>query len=156
MRLRTLAACTVIALLAACANPAISQLSGDTYVLFREDHGGIFGSPASLKAGVIRDANAFAESQGKVAVPLSMRDKPLGAGPAQWASFEYQFRLVDKNDPAAKRLRAVPSSISEQTTVTQGSADVYAELLKLDDLRKRGVISDAEFEARKKKILAEN
>lgn len=32
----------------------------------------------------------------------------------------------------------------------------YVELTKLDDLRKKGIISDAEFEAQKKKILDEN
>lgn len=31
--------------------------------------------------------------------------------------------------------------------------DVYTELLKLDDLRKRGIITDAEFEDQKAKIL---
>jgi hypothetical protein len=29
-------------------------------------------------------------------------------GPAQWATFEYQFRVVDKNDPEAKRTSLVP------------------------------------------------
>ena len=36
---------------------------------------------------------------------------------------------------------------------TPPSKDVYDQLLKLDELRKRGVISDAEFEDQKKKIL---
>jgi len=31
--------------------------------------------------------------------------------------------------------------------------DVYSELLKLDDLRKRGILSDAEFEQQKDKLL---
>jgi hypothetical protein len=30
---------------------------------------------------------------------------------------------------------------------------VYAELVKLDDLRKKGIITEAEFEAQKKKLL---
>ena len=34
--------------------------------------------------------------------------------------------------------------------------DVYAELIKLDDLRKKGIISEAEFEAQKKKLLSGN
>lgn len=34
--------------------------------------------------------------------------------------------------------------------------DVYTELTKLDDLRKRGIITEAEFEAQKKKILNGN
>ena len=33
--------------------------------------------------------------------------------------------------------------------------DLYSELLKLDDLKKRGILSEAEFEAQKKKLLSE-
>lgn len=35
----------------------------------------------------------------------------------------------------------------------QGPTDVHAELVKLDDLRQRNIISEVEFEAQKKKIL---
>ncbi|NQU63751.1 MAG: SHOCT domain-containing protein, partial [SAR324 cluster bacterium] len=78
-----------ILLLVGCSNPGIVKVSPDTYMLFREDHAGIFGSGPSLKAGVIRDVNIFAESQGKIAIPVLQNYKPLGGGPAQWASFEY-------------------------------------------------------------------
>ena len=151
-----------------CTNPGIVKVSTDTYILFREDHGGIFGSESSLKAGVIRDANAFAESQGKVAVPLSTNFTPMGSGTAQWASFEYQFRVVDKNDPEVGRTSLIPRAdvVIEKTdkiTVdaqtkdkTTKSKDLYDELIKLDDLRKKGILSEAEFEAQKKKLLNEN
>ena len=33
------------------------------------------------------------------------------------------------------------------------AGDLYAELLKLDDLRKRGLLTDKEFEQEKKKLL---
>lgn len=33
-------------------------------------------------------------------------------------------------------------------------SDMYTELLKLEDLRKRGIITDAEFENQKKKLLS--
>ena len=38
---------------------------------------------------------------------------------------------------------------------TERSKDVYSELIKLDDLRKRGILTDAEFEVQKKKLLTE-
>lgn len=34
--------------------------------------------------------------------------------------------------------------------------DVYAELIKLDDLRKKSIISEAEFAEQKKKLLSDN
>ena len=154
--------------LAGCANPGIVRVSPDTYMIFREDHGGIFGSASSLKAGVIHDANAFAERQGKVAIPISTRDKPMGGGPAQWASFEYQFRVVDRNDSEVRRTSLVPRAdvviekmekVSADIRTKDESAkpkDVYTELIKLDDLRKKGILSDAEFDAQKKKLLSGN
>jgi hypothetical protein len=154
-----------IAALASCANPGIVKLSPDTYILSREAHGGIFSSASALKAGVINDANSFAESQGKVAIPISAKEKPMGNGPAQWASFEYQFRVVDKNDPEVRRTSLVPRpdiviDKTEKISVdvkakdqSEARKDVYAQLIKLDDLRKRGILTDAEFEVEKKKIL---
>lgn len=49
----------------------------------------------------------------------------------------------------------VPSSeekSSAQQTV-ETPDDVYTKILKLDDLRKRGLITDEEFDAEKKKLL---
>ena len=155
----------VVGALFGCSNPGIVRLSPDTYMLSREAHGGIFASASALKAGVISDANAFAERQGKVAIPISAKEKPMGNGPAQWASFEYQFRVVAKDDPEVRRtsLEPRPDVVIEKTekisadvtTKDQSnrSGDLYAELLKLDDLRKRGILTEAEFQAQKTKLL---
>jgi hypothetical protein len=161
-------AVVLFATLTGCANPGIVQISPDTYMLSREDHAGIFGSLAKLKAGVIADANSFAAKQGKVAIPISSKENPVGSGPAQWASFEYQFRVVDKTDPEAQRTSLVPRAdvVIERTDkvsadiktedTTPKSKDMYAELMKLDDLRKKGIITDAEFESQKAKLLNSN
>ena len=110
----------------------------------------------------------FSEKQGKVAIPISSHFKPMGIGPAQWAEFEYQFRVVNKNDPEVQRTSLTPKvnvviekkenstsdiKIEEKTKPTK---DFYSELVKLDDLLKKGIITDKEFDARKKKILNEN
>lgn len=154
--------------LSGCANPGIVKMSPDTYMLSREDHGGIFGNASALKEGVIRDADAFAESQGKIAIPINAHFKPVGNGPAQWARFEYQFRVVDKNDPEARRVALYPrpdvvidrtDHIYTDVRTKDESVkqkDIYAELIKLDDLRKKGIISQAEFEAQKTKLLIGN
>lgn len=152
-------------ILAGCANPGVVQLSPDTYLLSREDHAGIFGSSSSLKAGVISDANAFAASKGKVAIPLSSNERPVGNTPGSWAKFEYQFRVVDKDDHEVRRTSLVPradvviektENISAEVKAkdqTLKQKDTYSELIKLDDLRKRGILSDTEFDAQKKKLL---
>jgi len=161
-----LASLTLISSLAGCANPGIVKLSPDTYMLSRTDKGGVFGNASAMKADVIREANEFAASQGKIAIPLSLNESPMYIG--HFASVDYQFRIVDQSDPAARSLSLVPRpdlviEKTEKRTVdvnakdqTDRPKDVYAELLKLDDLRKRGILSQQEFEAQKKKLLDGN
>lgn len=120
-----------------------------------------------MKVGVISDANAFAAGQGKVSIPISAHETPVGVM-GKWAKFEYQFRVVDKNDPEVRRTALVPradiviektENISADVRTKDESAkpkDVYAELIKLDDLRKKGILTDAEFEMQKKKLLSGN
>lgn len=91
----------VVSFATGCANPGIVQISPNTYLLSREDHGGIFGSASALKAGVFHDATAFAEKQGKAEIPISAREHPVGIL-GDWASFELTFRLADRNSPEAR------------------------------------------------------
>ncbi len=149
--------------LSSCANPGIVKLSPDTYMLSRADRAGIFGNTARLKANVIKEANDFAASMGKVAIPLSTNSTPVY--PGHFATFEYQFRVVDKDDPEAKRTHLIhrPDVVIEKHEKIDAkikteennsdSIDIYTELTKLNDLRERGIITDAEFEAEKAKIL---
>ena len=135
-----------------CANRGIVKLSPDTYMLARSDRGGIFGNASAMKADVIREANEFAESQGKIAIPISLEESPLW--PGKLASVEYQFRVVDKSNPNAQRTNHILQSNDAKTKdQTNRQKDIHAELIKLDDLRKKGIINDAEFEMQKKKIL---
>jgi hypothetical protein len=96
-----LASTLLLALCAGCANPQVVQISPGVYELGRSDHGGVFGNQDALRARVIRDANAFAEKQGKVSIPLCARQHPVGIL-ADWASFQYEFRVVSTNDPEAQ------------------------------------------------------
>jgi hypothetical protein len=136
-------------------------MSPDTYMLSRADRAGIFGNTAALKAGVIKEATDFAESQGKVAIPIASHETPVY--PGHFATFEYQFRVVDKNDPEAKRTSLTPRAdiviqksekiSADVRTKDDKSPDLYTELMKLDDLRKKGVITDEEFASQKKRLL---
>lgn len=158
----------IVALAGCAANPGIVKLSSDTYTLYKEDHAGVFGNATSLRTEVIGEANAFAESQGKIALPIAAKTHHTTGRPADWETFEYQFRLIDKNDHSTIRTHLIPGSdvVADDTGKVVGafettshpakSVDVYGELTKLDDLRKKGIISEAEFEAQKKKILNEN
>ncbi|MBL4711143.1 MAG: SHOCT domain-containing protein [Gammaproteobacteria bacterium] len=139
-----------IIFLISCASSDVKQLSDDTYVLSREDHGDFFSGSDSLSKAVISDANAFAEKQGKVAVEVSSHATAKGEGTSKWASFEYKFLVVDENDPLAKK--AVLGE-NKNDTIEQPK-DSYTELLQLDDLRKKGILTEDEFQTEKAKILS--
>ncbi len=76
--------------------------------------------------------------------------------------------MVDKNDPEAGRvsLEPRPDVVIESTEninadirtrdETEKTKDIYTELIKLDDLRERGILTQAEFDAEKKKLLEGN
>jgi hypothetical protein len=154
----------IFGVLAACANPTVVQLSPDTYLISKTDKAGIFGNASAMKAKAINEANSFAQSKGKIAIPISTQDSAMAIG--HFASFDYQFRLVDPNSPDAKSTPLIqrPDVVvqkNERANVTVENKDVapkqpdvYTELIKLDDLRKRGIISDSEFESQKAKILS--
>ena len=155
------------ALQACVSNPGVVQLSPDTYIITRTDKAGIFGNAARMKADVIQEANDFAAAQGKVAIPISTHEKPMGTGPAQFATMEYQFRVVSKDDPEYGRATLLPGpdvviqddktidvTIDDKRQESEPSKDVYTELLKLDDLRSRGILSEEEFQEQKRRLLA--
>jgi hypothetical protein len=150
--------------LAGCvSNPGIVQMSPDTYMLSREDKGGIFGNASAMHASVIAEANKFAASKGMVAIPITTHETPMY--PGHFATFDYQFRLVSPDSPDAKSTPMVqrPDVVVQQTerksvdvhaTAAPAAPDVYTELLKLDDLRKKNIITEEEFQAQKAKLLA--
>jgi hypothetical protein len=151
-----------------CANPSfIVQVSPDSYVVSRTDEGGKLGNASAMTPDVIREANEFATGKGKVAIPVLLREVPAAAG--RFAFVEYQFRVLDKDDSAARQISPTPPrpevaiEKTEKPPVdvktrdqVERAKDIYTELIKLDDLRKRGILTDAEFEAEKKKLLSRN
>jgi hypothetical protein len=147
------------------SNPGIVKTSSDTYKLARTDKGGSLGDVASTKADMIRQADSFAASQGKVVVPIAMKEEPLAV--QGFTAVEFQFQIVDKNSvhvqtaTLTKRGDAAARSSDSSTNTKmqepqEHSRDIYTELIKLDELRKRGILTDAEFDSQKKKVLNSN
>ena len=147
-------------LAAGCTPPEIQPVAGDVYVISSAASRYTTGKREDL----VRQANAFAESKGKLAVPAPQGVELSGIDKGGWV--EYRFRLVDKAgagpEPAPlpsrqEALSPVPEKVAEKPLKTaeppgKGS-DLYTELLKLDDLRKRGILTEEEFQAQKKKLL---
>lgn len=156
----------LVSIIAGCAaNPGIVEMSPGTFLLSREDKAGLFGNASAMHAAVIEEANKFAASKGKVAIPISTHETPLY--PGHFATFDYQFRLVDPDSPEAKPTPLVQrpdvvveqtehKTVDVQTTTPSAKPDLYTELMKLDDLHKRGLLTDDEFQTQKAKLLNAN
>lgn len=149
------------------SNPGVVQFSPDTYMISRVDTGGVFGNAARMKAHVIKQANDFAASQGKFAIPISTNETPLRVG--SFATIDYQFRVVSEDDPEYRRVSLKPRldavteekkdinlTIENKPGGNDSNQSLYDELVRLDDLRQRGLLSDAEFDEQKRKLLAKD
>lgn len=97
--------------LGGCATADIIPIGTNTYMISQTSAGGIFKAMGTLKASVIKRANSFAESKGKIAIPVEEKESP--AYPGHMPNYEYQFALVDKDDPRASStvLKKSPSSV---------------------------------------------
>ena len=147
-----------------CIGAGPVKLSADTYRLSRADPGGVFADAAAMKASVVSEANAFAQSNGKVDVPVAVREETTRVG--HLATIDYDFRLVSPGEPTPKPAEATPqpdvaSDHRKPTAVdtpatgrADAKPDLYTELIKLDELRKRGILTEAEFQALKAKLIA--
>jgi hypothetical protein len=122
-----------VLLLAGCvSNPGVVELSPGTYMLSKIDHGGIFGNEATLQANVINEANAFAKSKGKVALAVSTHLDPMR--PGHFASFQYQFRLVDPSDQSAHSPQSITLECKEQLQTSELDSIRFKVELSRDSL----------------------
>lgn len=128
--------------------PPVVPMGDNTYSITREAGNGFTRDTDKLKAEAMDDAVKFCASQGKqLKVVTTSEEKPLYT--LGYAKAKIIFKALDAGDPELTREPA-PLVLSEKPAV---AGDLYTELLKLDDLRKRGILTDEEFQSEKKKVL---
>ena len=102
------------------------------------DEAGRLGKEA-MRSDMVKDAAAGAAIGAVVAIPLPVVG-PL-AGAAVGAGFGVYKNLTKKGTPASPT-KALPL------------VDTHAQLLKLADLRDKGILNEAGFESQKRKLLS--
>ena len=150
--------------LAGCAsNSGVIPIGQDTFMVSRQAATGFSGS-GKLKAEAFQEASQYCEKLGKSLQVVSTHEASPPYILANFPKAEIQFMCLDAKDAELNR----PKLRKEADTVIEVKKDirtkdesvkhkdVYAELIKLDDLRKKGIISEAEFAEQKKKLLSEN
>jgi hypothetical protein len=94
----------------------------------------------ALKSDMVKDAAAGAVVGAAVAIPVPVIGPVTGAAIGAGLGICKNFT---KKESASQRMPQV-------------SYDLSSELLKLEELREKGILTDEEFKTRKQKILAEN
>lgn len=135
------------ALASGCGTNMPIQKNGNTgeYVLNRDDKSP-FGNLPSVKRSVSADAASFCAAMNKKFVEKYSIDKERAV--LVWPESTLYFECVEPGQESVVK-RTQPRNEAD----TQQNGSVYSELIKLDELRKKGILTEAEFEAQKQKLL---
>jgi hypothetical protein len=127
----------------------VLSMGDNTYSVTREAPHTFNRDTDALKAAAMQEAEKFCQEQGKQlkVVNWSIYRPRFISG---YASAKLVFKTLNPGD---SELTSEPAPLPSSGAIAAGSNDLYSELLKLDDLRKKGILSDKEFESEKKKAL---
>jgi len=103
---------------------------------------------------IFKAVDAREASAAPAPAPAPVAERPIPA-PAPAPEAPAPVMAPPNPSPAAASPAPMPETPPAPVLATSGSSnDLYTELLKLDDLRKRGILTEEEFQAEKKKVLA--
>lgn len=147
--------------LAGCSTPAPSvvSLGNHTYSITRQAGSGLVRDTEKLKADALDAASAYCTQQHKELKVLSATAEKPNLMLTGYARAKVVFQALDANDPELRTPAvSAPTGITGATAVAADAASpstdaLYHDLVKLDDLRKRGILTEEEFQAQKKKVL---
>ena len=137
--------CTSMLQAATPVSPKVVPLGDNTYSITREANYLFTRNTDKLKAQAQADAVKFCASQGKQLKVVSLKDDKPFYG-RDFVKVMIVFKALDAGDP---ELASQPASMEAPAH----KDDLYAELIKLDDLRKKGILTEEEFTVEKKKVL---
>ncbi len=137
-------------------HPDVVELGNDTYEITREAKTGFARDTDKLKEEALHDAGAYCSAHHKELKVISTTAKVPRLPLSGFANAKVVFKALDANDP---ELHAPVVSTEaglvhgDAPRMKSGTDTLYSDLMKLDDLRKKGILTDEEFQAQKKKLL---
>jgi hypothetical protein len=104
-----------------------------------------------LKTRATEAASDYCAKLGKQLKIVSVKENKTLPLIGEMSSVTLTFKALDLSDKALSA--AAPASATIEAAVPATNETLYADLLRLDDLRKKGILTEAEFAAEKKKLL---
>ena len=157
-------------------NPEIVPLGHDTYALTRWANNGFTRNTEKLKAQALEDAAAYcAKAHKELKIISTTTQRPL-VPLTGFAHAKVVFKALDANDPelhapvsppaseaaVAASAPATAAPVAAESTLPAAVQNapprsetdaLYRDLMQLDDLRKRGLLTEEEFQAKRKKLV---
>jgi Short C-terminal domain len=151
---RILAAFIVYVGLMAAASASTSDvitLGDNTYSVTRQASSAFKRDVDALKAEAQDAAAKFCAAQGKQLKVVSVTaDKPLfGFG---YAKAKIVFKALNAGEVDLAPAASTANEPVEHRAPSTG--ELYNDLMKLDDLRKKGILTEEEFQSEKRKVLS--
>jgi hypothetical protein len=127
----------------------VVPIGNNTFSITRKATNAFSRDTDKLKAAVQQDAAQYCAAQGKQLKVVDLTaEKPFFS--TGYASATIVFKALNPGE--VEQLNSAPAAL-ENGERPGGTGDLYNDLLKLDDLRKKGILTDEEFQAEKKKVL---
>jgi len=151
----------VVLISSGCAsNSGVVSIGKDTFMVSRQAATGFSGS-GTLKAEAFSEATSYCKRLGKALQVINTYEAKPPYILANFPKAEVQFMCLDKgdNELARPKLKERADNVveikAESKIIVESNKeiDVYSELVKLNDLLTKGIISQSEFELLKQKIL---
>lgn len=128
--------CSIISfLITGCSTSNVIPVGNDVYMVSSSGAGFDTGG---VRSNVYEAANKFCDKSAKSLKQVSY-ESVKGKLASHPPSADLMFKCVSKNNASKK--------------MTPVNKDIYSELLKLNELKEKGIISEKEFESEKIKIL---
>ena len=143
--------CPSLSLASAPAAPEVVPLGDNTFSITRAATSAFSRDTEKLKAEVQEDAAKYCADQGKQlkVVDLSAKKPFFSTG---YASAKIVFKPLTTAEIEQTNSGSAAANSSGERPGNTG--DIYNDLMKLDDLRKKGILTDDEFQSEKRKVLA--
>lgn len=150
--------CLALATIGFAAAPKVESLGDNTYSVTVEATHKFTRNTKKLTEEATAAAAEFCKQQGKALKIVSISQSKSMYLVGNMAATTLTFKALDLTDPqlsapVASASFASPALAGEPAPAPISNEALYADLLRLEDLRKKGILTDDEFKAEKKKVL---